>query len=131
MSASPVSMYVMPEPEDLYTKQATTTKASRSQQISIRVSKKILLAICSSSLGGGGERQDPELALARDLAQTVSLELIAFIRHGREAHRDEVVRARVGRDGVRARFPDAGCEVEARLWVGRPVPVHDQLPRKG
>ena len=70
---------------------------------------------------------DAQPALAPDLLQPPALELVALVRGRGEAHRADVVRARVRLDRVRAALPDARCEVEARDGVRRAVPVEDEL----
>ena len=75
-------------------------------------------------------RLNPQLPLAANLAKTVSAKLVAFVRLRGEPHRADVVWARVGGDSMRAGLPDAGGEVETRLWVGDAIPVHDKLRRQ-
>ena len=70
---------------------------------------------------------DAQAALALDLLEAPALEIVELVRGGGEAHRADVVRARVGLDGVCAALPDACCEVEARDGVRRAVPVEDEL----
>ena len=70
---------------------------------------------------------DAQTALALYFLEAPALELVALIRRRGEAHRADVVRARVGLDGVCATLPDARREVEARDGVRRAVPVQDEL----
>lgn len=60
------------------------------------------------------------------LDQPPALEIVALVAGRGEAHSLDMMRTRVGGDGVRAALPDASREVEARLRVGRAVPVQDK-----
>ena len=68
-----------------------------------------------------------DVRLPTDLAQLVPLEVVHLVRGRGEPHRADVVRARVGRDRVRARLPDARREVEPRVCARGAVPVHEEL----
>ena len=70
---------------------------------------------------------DAQPALAADLLEAPPLEFVALVRSRGEAHRADVVRARVRLDRVRAALPDARREVHARDGVRHAVPVEDEL----
>ena len=70
---------------------------------------------------------DAQPALAPDLLEPPALELVALVRGRGEAHRADVVRARVRLDRVRAALPDARREIHARDRVRHAVPVEDEL----
>ena len=70
---------------------------------------------------------DAQATLALDLLEAPALEVVELVRGGGEAHRADVVRARVRLRRVRAALPDARREIHARDRVRHAVPVEDEL----
>ena len=72
-------------------------------------------------------RFNGDMPLPLGFPQNVSVQGVHFVRLSRKAHRSNMMRPRVGSNGVLPTLPDAGGQVHSCLGIRNAVPVHYEL----